>query len=57
MEEHFVCTGGCKGVSLKPGTCQEKSCPNYGHPLEYCDCGKPEHNFNKSEAPLDNKKK
>ena len=36
--EHYVCTGGCKGVSGKPGVCQEKTCPKYGKPLDRCEC-------------------
>jgi hypothetical protein len=35
---HYICTGGCKGVSETPGTCQAESCKLYGHPLEACDC-------------------
>lgn len=31
--KHFICTGGCKGVSDKPGVCQAKNCPKYGYPL------------------------
>ncbi len=36
--EHYICTGGCKGVSNKPGFCQNKTCPQYQEPLEPCDC-------------------
>ncbi len=35
---HYICTGGCKGVSQVPGTCQAASCPLVGHDLEPCDC-------------------
>lgn len=35
---HYICTGGCGGVSNRPGVCQAKSCPNYGHQLKECDC-------------------
>ena len=35
---HYVCTGGCKGVSDKPGTCQALDCPHFGKPLEECGC-------------------
>ena len=38
-DEHYVCYGGCKGVSLVPGTCQAGDCTNYGEPLKECDCG------------------
>lgn len=37
-KEHYICRGGCKGVSEHPGVCQDKECPNYGKPLEMCDC-------------------
>ncbi len=36
--EHYICTGGCKGVSEKPGVCQNPDCPNYNGQLEKCDC-------------------
>ena len=36
--KHFICTGGCKGVSDKPGVCQAENCPKHRHPLEPCDC-------------------
>lgn len=36
--KHYICTGGCMGVSDKPGLCQAKNCPKHKHPLELCDC-------------------
>ncbi|MFA6365441.1 MAG: hypothetical protein WCW78_03510 [Candidatus Paceibacterota bacterium] len=36
--KHYICTGGCGGVSDKPGVCQTKICPKHGKPLEECDC-------------------
>jgi hypothetical protein len=36
--KHYICTGGCGGVSEKPGVCQAIDCPKYGKPLEECDC-------------------
>ncbi len=36
--EHYICTGGCEGVSEKPGVCQAKTCPKYLKPLIKCDC-------------------
>ncbi|TSC77473.1 MAG: hypothetical protein G01um101433_583 [Parcubacteria group bacterium Gr01-1014_33] len=41
--EHYICKGGCKGVSDTAGVCQTKGCPNYGKPLEKCDCGDGKH--------------
>ena len=41
--EHYICTGGCKGVSNNPGTCQAADCPKHEHPLEKCDCADGKH--------------
>lgn len=38
MGKHFVCTGGCGGVSESPGTCQATDCPDHGQPLKECNC-------------------
>jgi len=35
---HYICTGGCKGESETPGTCQAVTCPKHGQPLTACDC-------------------
>ena len=35
---HYICTGGCEGVSDSPGTCQAESCPLHAHPLKECNC-------------------
>ncbi len=36
---HYVCTGGCGGVSDDPqGTCQAGECPDHGQPLKECNC-------------------
>lgn len=35
---HYICTGGCGGVSDKPGVCQAALCPKHGQPLVVCDC-------------------
>ena len=32
--EHYRCTGGCKGVSDRPGNCQAMDCSKHGQPLE-----------------------
>ncbi|MBM3230886.1 hypothetical protein FJZ28_01005 [Candidatus Peregrinibacteria bacterium] len=40
---HYICNGGCEGVSGVPGTCQAKDCPDFGKPLEQCDCISPKH--------------
>jgi len=36
--KHYICTGGCAGVSKDPGICQTDSCPKHGLPLEECSC-------------------
>jgi len=41
--KHYICTGGCNGVSEKPGTCQALACPKNGQPLTGCDCGDGKH--------------
>ena len=43
MNQHYICTGGCGGVSDKPGVCQAEGCPKHGHILESCDCADGKH--------------
>ena len=38
MEKHYVCTGGCEGVSEHPGTCQAETCAKHGEELTECNC-------------------
>ncbi len=40
---HYICTGGCKGVSDTPGVCQTEGCSLEGHTLEECNCIDGEH--------------
>ncbi len=36
---HYVCTGGCKGVSDEPGAiCRGEDCANHNKPLTPCNC-------------------
>jgi len=35
---HFICKGGCKGVSEVEGFCEADGCPNQWQPLEACEC-------------------
>ena len=44
MDEHYICTGGCEGVSPVPGTCQATDCAKHEHALELCTCEDGEHN-------------
>ncbi|MDO8514799.1 MAG: hypothetical protein Q7S50_04610 [bacterium] len=41
--KHYICTGGCEGVSEKPGDCQALACPKYGKPLSECNCENGKH--------------
>ncbi len=40
---HYVCTGGCEGVSDKSGTCQASDCSKHEHSLITCNCTDNEH--------------
>ena len=35
---HYICTGGCKGVSSVPGVCGAEGCTKHNHPLVECNC-------------------
>lgn len=47
---HYICTGGCEGVSEKPGVCQAEDCAKHGEPLEACECEDGEHFGSFAEA-------
>jgi|GEM_PF-184744 len=40
---HYICLGGCKGVSKIPGVCGAPDCANHTHELVSCDCTDGEH--------------
>ncbi len=42
--EHYICLGGCRGVSKKPGVCQAPNCENHNHELVRCNCADNLHN-------------
>jgi len=42
--DHYICLGGCRGVSKSPGACQAPSCANHDHALSKCDCTDDQHN-------------
>jgi hypothetical protein len=48
--EHYVCHGGCKGVSNMPGTCGASDCAEHGKPLHKCTCEDGNHNDFKPKA-------
>ena len=37
-KQHYICLGGCKGVSEFPGVCQAPDCANHNHELVACTC-------------------
>ena len=41
---HYVCLGGCKGVSENSGTCQAEDCASHNQDLTPCDCTDGTHN-------------
>jgi len=41
---HYICTGGCKGVSEELKNCGAEDCPKHGQPLTACDCDDGQHN-------------
>lgn len=55
MGEHYICDGGCKGVSEQPGVCQDENCPKNGQPLSECDCADMNHHGAFEEPPKDEK--
>ena len=40
---HYVCTGGCGGVSDNPGVCNAQNCSLNGKPLKACHCADGNH--------------
>ena len=38
MDKHYICTGGCRGVSNQPGTCKTENCAHKGLELKECSC-------------------
>jgi hypothetical protein len=44
QEEHYICLGGCRGVSKVPGICQAPNCENHNHELVRCYCTDGLHN-------------
>lgn len=40
---HYICTGGCKGVSDVAKTCDTAGCAHFGQPLAECNCADNKH--------------
>ena len=51
---HYICTGGCHGVSDTPGTCQATECAHHAQPLEECHCEDGHHEEEASEDTVGN---
>jgi len=43
-EDHYICLGGCRGVSKVSGVCKASSCANHNHQLVKCNCTNGLHN-------------
>ena len=41
---HYICLGGCRGVSNNPGVCETPNCNNHNHELIECTCTDGLHN-------------
>ena len=48
--KHYICLGGCRGVSKTPGVCQTPDCVNHNHQLVECYCSDGLHNNFKSNG-------
>lgn len=48
--KHYICTGGCKGISDESGVCQAKDCPKVGQPLSECTCVDEKHEEEPKES-------
>jgi len=46
---HYICTGGCGGMSEKPGMCKAEDCPLFAEELEECNCPDGTHEARKGE--------
>ncbi len=44
LEKHYICLGGCRGVSKVPGVCQAPDCASHDHKLVECKCTDGLHN-------------
>jgi len=40
---HYICTGGCKGVTDQPVNCQAEDCSKHNQPLTECNCNDNKH--------------
>ncbi len=52
-KKHYICLGGCRGVSDNMGVCQAPDCANHNHELVECHCTDGLHNDFK---PMSNQK-
>ena len=54
MGIHYICKGGCGGVSEIPGACQAADCADYQKPLGECGCTDGLHGQIKEGDPTEN---
>ncbi|MEX2436945.1 MAG: hypothetical protein WD471_02170 [Candidatus Paceibacterota bacterium] len=59
MDNHFVCTGKCGGVSNASGVCSTEDCNQAGNSLKECSCDSDSHldkidNSESSDSEQDN---
>jgi hypothetical protein len=47
---HFICTGGCGGISEIEGVCEAQFCSKEGQVLTKCDCVDGSHTAETEEA-------
>ena len=47
---HYICTGGCEGVSETPGTCQAQDCEKQGQSMDSCECSEELHGQSNEET-------
>lgn len=48
---HYICTGGCRGLSDVPKACETPGCPHVGQALVACTCEDQQHNGAFDEPP------
>ncbi len=48
--KHFICEGGCKGVSENPVSCGANTCSKYNKALTECNCENTPHKFSSSKC-------
>jgi hypothetical protein len=50
---HYICTGGCGGVSEYEGVCEAQFCSKENQPLTKCDCPDGSHQMDENHEDHD----